>query len=193
MKLMVICREYADPKWKTWSAWMDARVGRGTLTQPERVLWTYMHEMDHFQVYHEYWRFMAKHILVLTNSRFPTVVEAENAIVNIRKNLVCNYLVTKQRSAAFDQSERGLPQAGSRFSTFPFNERERLEWHPQTKWPAGSITDSGDNYYENRILEIPEIDPIEGWMERQMKKPGGLLELQQLMETRKFSQQFGSW
>lgn len=193
MKLSVSCWPYSNPKWQTWSEWMDARFGRGKLSQQERVYWCYMHEMDHFRCYWEYWMFVAEHIFVAINTRFSDHMTCDLTIENIRKNVVHNYLVARRRSAAFDQVSRGLPQAGARYGKLPFNSREKLEWHAIGQWPAGSITSVDDSYYENEINEIQLLEPIENWIKEKMNNPNGLRDLMQLVEMRRVSGEVGPW
>jgi len=184
MALNIHCIPYSDPRWSTWDDWMDARVGRGKLSLPERVYWSYMHEMDHFQVYHEFWRFIVGRIFLMINAVYPSVAHAEAEIENFRKNLTFNFFKSRKKSLVFDQVARGLPQAGGRFGDFEFTKSETFFWQNQDEWTSEALT-KNDKDYQSKMQKLPQIDALAPWLCEQMKKPGGLAELKAIVESRK--------
>ena len=191
LRLNVYCIPYSDKRWLTWGDWMDARVGRGKLSLPERVYWSYMHEMDHFQVYHEFWRFIVGRIFVLTNSLYPSVAHAQAEIENFKKNVAFNFFKARRMSSVFDQVTRGIPQAGGRFGGFEFTKSETFFWQKQGEWASEALT-KNDTDYQTRMQKISAIDAIKYWLPKQMVKPGGLEELKAMVESRK-TERPGVW
>ncbi|HOX52922.1 MAG TPA: hypothetical protein PKY05_15670 [Fibrobacteria bacterium] len=189
--LNVYCIPFSDKRWLTWDDWMDARVGRGKLSLPERVYWSYMHEMDHFQVYHEFWRFIAGRIFMLTNSLYPSVAHAEREIENFKKNVAFNFFKARRKSSVFDQVKRGLPQAGGRYGSFEYTKSETFFWQNQGEWTSDAFTKS-DKEYQSQMKNISRFDALATWLPKQMEKPGGLEELKAMVESKKTATP-GAW
>lgn len=99
---------------------MVEKMGRGQLTIPERIYWTFMHEMDHFQALYAYWQFMAEHIFEAVNTLYAEQVDCPRKITEIQNNIDENFVIATARSLAFDQYPRGLPMSGGMYAGFPF-------------------------------------------------------------------------